>query len=92
MNEAVAQRWLYGNKGVSFMSFNTPVGAPPEQQCGRAVISDVHVSGEDGTKPVPGECDAAELTPQELALEFLLFDLVACVQPDAVAPKAPPVH
>lgn len=89
VNSAVAQRWLYGEKGVSYVSFNTPVGVPADQQCGRAVLSDVHVSGELGSKPVPGECGALDLTPQELALEFMLFDLAACVMPDSVRPSAP---
>lgn len=89
VNSGVAQRWMYGEKGVSMMSFNTPIGVADDQQCGRAVLSDIHVSGEQGSKPIPGQCDTGELTPQELALEFLLFDLVACVQPDALAPRAP---
>ena len=89
VNVAVAQRWLYGDKGVSYMSFNAPVGVPAEQQCGRAVLSDVHVSGEQGGKPVPGQCETEKLTPQELALEFLLFDLASCVMPDSLAPTAP---
>jgi hypothetical protein len=89
VKSGVAQRWVYGSKGVSMMSFNTPIGVPDDQQCGRAVLSDIHVSGEQGSKPVPGQCDTGELTPQELALEFLLFDLVGCVQPDALAPRAP---
>ena len=85
----VSQRWLYGEKGVSYMSFNTPIGVADDQQCGRAVLSDVHVSGEQGSKKVPGACGAAELTPQELALEFMLFDLSACVQSDTSIPSAP---
>jgi hypothetical protein len=89
VTKGIAQRWMYGTKGVSMMSFNTPIGAAEDQQCGRAVLSDIHVSGEQGSKPVPGQCDSGELTPQELALEFLLFDLVACVQPDTLAPRAP---
>ncbi|MEA2746172.1 MAG: hypothetical protein QOI41_315, partial [Myxococcales bacterium] len=44
-----------------------------------------------GGRNIPGNCGAAKLTPQELALEFLLFDLAACVQPDSQVPAAPPV-
>ncbi|MBX3189420.1 MAG: carboxypeptidase regulatory-like domain-containing protein [Labilithrix sp.] len=93
VNAKAAQRWLYTDspKNVAYMSFNVPIGAPPEEQCGRAVFSDVHVSGEQGSLPLPGHCGAAKLTPQELALEFLLFDLAACVQPDAQVPAAPVV-
>ncbi len=88
----LAQRWLYtdgASPSVGYFSFNTPVGAPEAEQCGRAVFSDVHVSGEHGGSPVPSSCTNTKLTPQELALEFMLFDLAACVQPDAAIPKAP---
>jgi hypothetical protein len=93
VNAATAQRWLYTDDpaNVAFMSFNVPVGAPPAEQCGRAVFSDVHVSGEQGGRNIPGNCGAAKLTPQELALEFLLFDLASCVLPDSQTPTAPPV-
>lgn len=89
VDPAVAQRWLYTNDSVGYFSFNTPVGAPEDQQCGRAVFSDVHVSGEQGGSPVPSSCKYGKLTPQELALEFMLFDLAACVQPDDRTPTPP---
>lgn len=91
VNPATTQRWLYTSSpaNVGYFSFNTPVDAKPEAQCGRAVFSDVHVSGEQGSRALPSACGAAKLTPQELALEFMLFDLAACVQPDSEAPKAP---
>ena len=85
-----ATRWLYRDDdrpGVTFMSFNTPVGAPADQQCGRAVISDLHY-GEELTTAKPPQC-AGLITPAGLALEFLLFDLSACVQPDTETPRAP---
>lgn len=85
-----ATRWLYredDRPGVTFMSFNTPVGAPADQQCGRAVISDLHY-GRELTTAKPPQC-AGLITPAGLALEFLLFDLSACVQPDTETPSAP---
>ena len=92
VNAATAQRWLYTEDpaNVAYLSFNVPVGAPPADQCGRATFSDIHVSGEQGGRNIPGNCGAAKLTPQELALEFLLFDLASCVQPDSQTPAAPP--
>ena len=87
---SVATRWLYREDtrpGVTFMSFNTPVGAPAAEQCGRAVISDLHF-GEELSTVKPPQCGGA-ITPAGLALEFLLFDLSACVQPDGQAPAAP---
>jgi hypothetical protein len=70
-------------------SFDTPVNAPPgpggmPQVCGRAVFSDLHAGGDPtttDTPPPPGGCVNANLSPQEKALEFILFDLSGCVVP-----------
>jgi hypothetical protein len=84
-----AQQWLYWvapifNTNVPFhYTFNTPVGSPPAQQCGRVLYSDFHVSGAPGAgAPFPTECDNNPMTPQEHILEFMLFDLASCVTPD----------
>lgn len=86
-----AQRWIYGGTqdSVKYFSFNTPTTAKPEDQCGRGVMSDIHVS--DGTRvgSIPGGCGTAPLTPQERALEFLFFDLSSCVQRDDIPPIVP---
>jgi hypothetical protein len=37
-----------------------------------------------------GACSGADLTPQQKALEFMLFDLAACVAPENRLPPAPP--
>ena len=71
------------------MGFYTPVGQPASTQCGRVVFTDFHVSGTANVGDAglsdhttfPSECTAAPLTPQEKALEFMLFDLASCVPP-----------
>jgi len=79
-----------------FFSFDTPANAMPAADggapnyCGRAVFSAMHVSGNSpdpsdngGTTP---SCTARPLSPQETALEFMLFDLSSCVIPDTQPP------
>jgi hypothetical protein len=79
-----------------YFSFDTPVnattapGASTPSYCGRAVYSDLHVAGnpqtsDNGNEPPPKSCDMVDLSPQEKALEFMLFDLSSCVVPDTVA-------
>ncbi len=85
-----SQPWINysGMPNTAYFSFDTPVNAPaspdggPPSYCGRAVFSDLHVSGTD---PSPS-CNPGPLSPQEKALEFMLFDLSSCVIPDTVAP------
>ncbi|MBK6695278.1 MAG: carboxypeptidase regulatory-like domain-containing protein [Myxococcales bacterium] len=88
----VAQRWIYASdEQVRYFSFNVPVGAPAAQQCGRVAFTDIHSRERLGAFTLPGGCDPSDMTPQERALEFLLFDLSACVQPDADKPAPPPI-
>jgi hypothetical protein len=87
-------RWLYSQSpnSVQTLSFNTPVGVDPMNQCGRAVYSNFHIANgytNMGT-PYPTECNTDPLTPQEKVLEFLLFDLASCVQDDGDDPIPPP--
>jgi hypothetical protein len=89
-----------GNNTMYF-SFDTPVGGVPDPAGGapgyrgRAVFSDLHVAGDPTTKdnsnePPPESCGAGPLSPQEKALEFMLFDLSSCVIADTVAPPTGP--
>jgi hypothetical protein len=94
----VSQQWIYGtdttnNKPmVQYFSFTAP---PGQKECGRGVFSDVHVSAGGGTSaalPFPTRCGTStDLSPQEKALEFMLFDLSSCVQKDDRPVVPPPI-
>jgi hypothetical protein len=94
MNDPVSIRWVYGTSPsmVEYYTFNTPVGNPTSSQCGKVVFSDLHVAaGDQAGGTFPGNCSNQPLTPQEKALEFLLFDLSSCIQNDS-QPLPPPVN
>lgn len=87
----VAHAWIrQGPDRTRYFSFNTPLGSKREDACGRVVFGDLHAFGLGGSD-FPDGCptDRRLLTPQQLALEFLLFDALACVDDDSL-PPAPP--
>jgi hypothetical protein len=104
-NPELAQRWIYDpldpttmSSSVKYVTANTPLGAPVDEQCGRIVYSDLHVATDDPNGdqsstglPFPSGCRTAGLTPQEKVLVFMLFDLSACVISDHDPPEPPVV-
>lgn len=85
---ALTQTWVTYNNVPQYFSFNAPIGAPASQQCGQMVFTDLHVSSGAGggdtsarDKPFPTGCTAGELSAQEKALIFMLFDLTNCLDP-----------
>lgn len=87
-------KYAGAEKSIQYMSFNAPVGAPEAEVCGRAVFTGLHVSTdvEDETVQPPGfpvSCAQTELSPEEKAVAFMLFDLSACVQNDKDPPQVP---
>jgi hypothetical protein len=102
-NSDYAQSWITSDapQSVQYLSANTPLGALPEEQCGRMVFSDIHVSGDlakagagladssGQSVGFPDGCVTTELSPQEKVLAFMLFDIASCVVPDDVEPLPP---
>ena len=94
---STARRWITATLGgtnyVQHYTFNTPVGAADDQQCGRVVFSDFHVSGGDSlsSKNFPEQCaNRTELSAEEKALAFMILDLAACIQSDDEEPTCQP--
>jgi hypothetical protein len=70
-------------------TFNTPVGSPPKEQCGRVVYSGFHVN-QPSNGTTPEYCTGA-MTAQEKVLEFMILDLASCIGPQTPpAPQPPP--
>ena len=95
---APSQKWMTINatnapNAIIHYTFNTPVGAPAAQQCGRVLFDDFHVENTSFGPTIgaifPAECAAGAMTPQEKLLEFMIFDLGSCVTPDVPTPCQP---
>jgi hypothetical protein len=83
---------------TKYLSFLTPIGGAPvvqdggemtEQYCGKAVFSDLHAGGSP-MGAIPMVCAGPPLSAQLKALEFLFFDLSACVSNDSLPIPPPP--
>jgi len=106
VNATLARQWITvqapasgknnqnpAHTAVEYLSYNAPLGVADDKQCGRTVYNDLHVSATGGEKagdPFPDYCQKRDLTAQEKAVEFMLFDLSSCVQNDNKKPEPPP--
>jgi hypothetical protein len=95
-NAPLAQPWVQTSGAIQYMSVNTPVElvTTPAEQCGRFIHTDLHVAGNstsfsDQGTPFPDACDKGELTPEEKALAFMIFDLSNCVMQEDLTPEPP---
>jgi hypothetical protein len=90
---APSQQWITSSNpaSVQHYTFNTPVGTPAANQCGRVLFSDFHVADSSTSgKTFPNECGKdAPLDAQEKVLEFMLFDIANCIQQDTATPPPP---
>jgi hypothetical protein len=102
VNASVASEWITVDnpnfpaapKAVQYMSFNTPIAAAEDMICGREVYTNLHVASVDDTTPLnakgfPASCEMRDLSAQEKAVAFMLFDLSACVQSEEKPPVPP---
>ena len=81
---------------IQYLSFNAPIGGADDQVCGRVVFTNLHGGAgtegaltDDPSLPYPTSCQTTELSPQQKALEFMLFDLSSCVQKDDAPIQGP---
>lgn len=89
VDQKKGEQWVYYQNGqtkwTQNLQFVTPVGAAAEDQCGKVVFSDMHVSGSPSksngiVNPYPTECGSdPNLLDQEKALAFMFFDISSCV-------------
>ncbi len=94
-----SQPWLQvstDTQQAQDFTFDTPFDVDAGAQCGRIAYSDMHVGAGDGDymgglgKTTPAGCADVDLSPQEKALEFILFDLSSCVTPGNITQQPPP--
>jgi hypothetical protein len=105
INTKTATQWIYdpstSPNDTKYLSFETPIGGivggdsgaeGTPQYCGKAVFTDLHTGGSlfSTVNSIPSGCTKAALSPQQKALEFLFFDLAACVTSDTIIPPPPP--
>lgn len=99
VNPEYARQWISTEntnanppETVQYLSFDAPLTVPEEEKCGRAVFTALHVSStglDQPSAPFPTGCAQTDLSPEEKAVAFMLFDLSACIQDDDVVPMPP---
>ncbi|MET0595984.1 MAG: hypothetical protein ABW133_25005 [Polyangiaceae bacterium] len=90
-----AELWLtsFSPPTTQLVSMPAPWLAPGGQNCGRITFADFHAAttSSQGTT-FPSECDAdLTLSPEEKAIEYMLFDLGSCASTANPPPSVPPL-
>jgi hypothetical protein len=86
---------------AQYLSMDLPMGM--DLSCGRVVYSELHAggvqddagvgvdyAGSPSVRIVPSGCADRDLTPQEKALEFMVFNLSSCLVPRGQKPQTHP--
>ena len=82
MDATKSQTFASSGSHPRFMTINTPVGVPVDQQCGKAVHLDAHINQTDTIDAsFPHGCTSPMLSG-EAAFAFFFFDLANCIQDD----------
>jgi choice-of-anchor A domain-containing protein/uncharacterized repeat protein (TIGR01451 family) len=92
---APTQSWLSLNTSLTpngpahpamQLTFNTPVGAAAENQCGRVLYTEYPaVKANANGSTFPAECNASPMTTGEHLVEYSLFDLANTITPVVAA-------
>jgi hypothetical protein len=106
VNTTTTQQWIYDTStspnNTKYLSFDTPIGGitpaadagegSEKLYCGKAVFTDLHTGGSLLAQyaSIPADCPKTTLSAQQKALEFLFFDLSACVSDDSKGTPPPP--
>ncbi|HEX3772092.1 MAG TPA: hypothetical protein VHV30_14550 [Polyangiaceae bacterium] len=85
-NDAKHLTFLTPVGGVAFLNDG---GERIPEYCGKVAFTDVH-AGDSSMGDIPAVCSGQRLTAQLEALEFLFFDLAACVVDESAPAPAPP--
>jgi hypothetical protein len=86
MDATRSQTFASSTNHPRFMTINTPVGLPIEQQCGKAVHLDAHINATDTIDSTyPAGC-SSPINSGEAAFAYFFFDLANCIQDDSQPP------
>ncbi len=72
-------RLVYGESPSNVQAFSLDTAPAGQASCGRVTFTNLHTVSGDPPADFPDGCTSTSLSPQELALMYLIFDLGACL-------------